>query len=111
MMDRPSLPCQTGSMSKARSRNTNTEPEIVRRTARWDFLSSLLPNLAGVIGQGVMLVFMLVGHNYLYLVFLVPGLISSLAFVFIIVVRYEEEKTPSSIAEENSWSWRPTGVE
>lgn len=92
MMDRPSLPCQTGSMSKARSRNTNTEPEIVRRTARWDFLSSLLPNLAGVIGQGVMLVFMLVGHNYLYLVFLVPGLISSLAFVFIIVVRYEEEK-------------------
>lgn len=79
-------------MNKARSRNTNAEPEMVRRTARWDFLSSLLPNLAGVIGQGVMLVFMLVGHNYLYLVFLVPGLISSFAFVFIIVVRYEEEK-------------------
>ncbi len=84
---------------------TLSPQQIAQKNDRLEILSAVVPGISAFFGQIVMLIVMVFNKQYLYLVFLIPGIISAFAISVIMFLRWRMRKSlPAAIPETDHGS-------
>lgn len=84
---------------------TSSPQQMAQKNDRLEVLSAVVPGISAFFGQIVMLVVMVFNKQYLYLVFLIPGIISALAISIIMLLRWRMRKSlPAATPETDHGS-------
>lgn len=82
---------------------TSSPQQMAQKNDRLEVLSAVVPGISAFFGQIVMLVVMVFNKQYLYLVFLIPGIISALAISIIMLLRWRMRKSLPTAALETGY--------
>ncbi|MFC2346297.1 MAG: FtsK/SpoIIIE domain-containing protein, partial [Scardovia wiggsiae] len=84
---------------------TSSPQQMAQKNDRLEVLSAVVPGISAFFGQIVMLVVMVFNKQYLYLVFLIPGIISAFAISVIMLLRWRMRKSlPAATPETDHGS-------
>ena len=79
---------------------TLSPQQMAQKNDRLEILSAVVPGISAFFGQIVMLIVMVFNKQYLYLVFLIPGIISAFAIAVIMLLRWRMRKSLPAAAPE-----------
>lgn len=79
---------------------TSSPQQMAQKNDRLEVLSAVVPGISAFFGQIVMLIVMVFNKQYLYLVFLIPGIISAFAISVIMLLRWRMRKSLLTAAPE-----------
>lgn len=84
---------------------TLSPQQMAQKNDRLEILSAVVPGISAFFGQIVMLIVMVFNKQYLYLVFLIPGIISAFAISVIMLLRWRMRKSlPAATPETDHGS-------
>ncbi len=79
---------------------TLSPQQMAQKNDHLEILSAVVPGISAFFGQIVMLIVMVFNKQYLYLVFLIPGIISAFAISVIMLLRWRMRKSLLTAAPE-----------